>query len=326
LTELTSGPGPGRPVIAIHAGAGAHGQELGEHEADCRRALLEALEAGRAALEAGLDATHAVERAVVVLEDFELFNAGRGSTLCADGSVEMGAAIMRGTDRAAGAVACIRHTQNPILGARAVLESAEVLLVGAAADERAALAGLRQRPNEYFITERQREHLAVERPGGPGAAAERGGPGAAAERGADAPAAGADRDRATVGAVCLDADGVLAAATSTGGIRGQPRGRVGDCPIVGAGTWADMHCAVSCTGDGEAFIRNATATSIAASVRSGATVADAAEQALRQVAGLQATGGLIAIDAAGNVALPFITPVMPRGLWRSGSDPVVWVA
>jgi beta-aspartyl-peptidase (threonine type) len=295
------------PVVAIHAGAGAHGEELREHEADCRRALLEALSAGRAALEAGLDATHAVQRAVVVMEDFEFFNAGRGSTLCADGSVEMSAALMRGTDRAAGAVACIRHTQNAILGARVVLDSPEVLLVGAAADERAALAGLRQKPNEHFITERQRERLA-------------------AELGTGRAAAGADRDRATVGAVCLDAHGMLAAATSTGGIRGQPRGRVGDCPIIGAGTWADIYGAVSCTGDGEAFIRNATATSIAVSVASGAALADAAEQALGRVADLQATGGLVAVDALGNTALPFTTPVMPRGLWRSGSDPLVWVA
>jgi beta-aspartyl-peptidase (threonine type) len=311
LTEFAGGPGPGAPVIAIHAGAGAHGQTLRDHEADCRQALLEALSAGRAALEAGLDATHAVQRAVVVMEDFELFNAGRGSTLCADGSAEMSAALMRGTDRAAGAVACLRHTQNPILGARVVLDSPEVLLVGAAADEHAALAGLRQKPNEYFVTQRQRERLAAQ---------------LGTERlDVDAPAAGADRDRATVGAVCLDADGMLAAATSTGGIRGQPRGRVGDCPIIGAGTWADIHGAVSCTGDGEAFIRNATATSIAVSLASGATLADAGEQALRRVADLQATGGLVAVDASGNAALPFTTPVMPRGLWRSGSDPVVWV-
>jgi L-asparaginase / beta-aspartyl-peptidase len=298
----------GRATIAIHAGAGDHAEELRIHEAECREALLEALDAGRRGLEEGLDASRAAERAVSVLEDFELFNAGRGSTLCADGTVEMSAAVMRGSDRAAGAVAGARRTQNPIVAARAVLESTQVLISGSAADEHAALAGAQQRPAEYFVTERQQAGLRELLAGR---------------------AAGQNdvvRDRATVGAVCLDETGVLAAATSTGGVRGQPPGRVGDCPIIGAGTWADLAAAVSCTGDGEAFIRCATARQVAALVQQGCSVEAAARTALREVAGLQASGGLIALDREGNAAMPFITQVMPRGLWRSGQAPQAWIA
>jgi len=293
LTEGT------RPVIVIHAGAGDHAEELQEHQAECLGALMEALQAARGALDEGLGATRAVERAIIVMEDFELFNAGRGSTLCSDGTVEMSAALMRGADRAAGAVACLKHTQNPILGARAVLESPHVLFVGPDADERAAEAGTAQQAAAYFVTERQRARLQ---------------------------SALAAQDRATVGAVCLDAEGMLAAGTSTGGIRGQPPGRVGDCPVIGAGTWADGHAAVSCTGDGEAFIRCATAREVAALVRGGTPLAAAAQEALGQVAGLQASGGLIALDRDGQVAMPFNTQVMPRGVWTSGGPPTAWIA
>ena len=244
MTELSGGAGTEHPVIAIHAGAGDHAQELRGYEQECRQALLAALGAGRDALQDG-DATHAVQAAIVVMEDFELFNAGRGSTLCSDGSVEMSAALMRGSDRRAGTVAVIKHTLNPIMGARAVFESSQVMMVGPAADERAAQAGVTQMPPEHFITDRQRQRL-----GDPEA-----GP-----------------DRATVGAVCRDASGLLAAGTSTGGVRGQPPGRVGDCPIIGAGTWADRHAAISCTGDGEAFIRSATARQVAALVQNGAPI------------------------------------------------------
>ena len=298
MTESLSLAGSGRPVIAIHAGAGDHAAELRGHEDECRAALQEALEAARAALDQGLDATHAVEAAIVVMENFELFNAGRGSTLCSDGSVEMSAALMRGSDRAAGAVAVVHHTENPIRGARSVLDSPQVLLVGAPADEVAAAAGVPQLPNEHFVTQRQRDRLGD---------------------------AQAELDRATVGAVCLDGAGLLAAGTSTGGIRAQPPGRVGDCPVIGAGTWADAHAAISCTGDGEAFIRCAAARQVAALVEGGAAVEAAAEQALRQVAELRFTGGLIAVDGRGNVTLPYITSVMPRGVWRAGQDPTAWV-
>jgi beta-aspartyl-peptidase (threonine type) len=299
LTEQSGLAGDPAPVIAIHAGAGDHADELRSQEAECREALLQALQAGRTALEQGLDATHAVQAAIIVMENFELFNAGRGATLCSDGSVEMSAALMRSSDRNAGAVAVVRHTENPIRAARAVLESPHVLLVGSPADDFAAQAGIPQKPADFFITERQRDRL---------------------REGESASA-----DRATVGAVCRDGNGLLAAGTSTGGIRAQPPGRVGDAPVFGAGTWADAHAAISCTGDGEAFVRCAAARQVAALVQTGATVADAAEQALQQVADLQFSGGLIAVDGAGSVALPYITEIMPRGLWREGQEPTVWV-
>jgi isoaspartyl peptidase/L-asparaginase-like protein (Ntn-hydrolase superfamily) len=132
-------------------------------------------------------------------------------------------------------------------------------------------------------------------------------------------------EQATVGAVCLDGRGELAAGTSTGGIRGQPPGRVGDSPLIGAGTWADERVAVSCTGDGEAFIRAGTARWIGARVEHGIPVAEAAERALDEVKALQAAGGLIAVDAGGTASMPFLTRAMPRGLWRPGEGATVWV-
>jgi beta-aspartyl-peptidase (threonine type) len=298
LTELPDQAGPARPVLAIHAGAGDHAEELRGHEDECRDALLNALSAGRAALEDGGDATNAVEAAIVVMENFDLFNAGRGSTLCCDGSVEMSAALMRGADRGAGAVAVLRHTENPIRGARVVMESPHVLIVGPPADELAARAGIPQRPQEHFITERQRVHLTDPQ---------------------------APQPRATVGAVCLDGGGLLAAGTSTGGIRGQPPGRVGDCPILGAGTWADPHAAISCTGDGEAFIRSTTARRVAALVQRGTDIEAAGEEALNQIRDLRFSGGLVAVDGLGNLALPYITQIMPRGVWRNGLQAAAWV-
>jgi isoaspartyl peptidase/L-asparaginase-like protein (Ntn-hydrolase superfamily) len=172
------------------------------------------------------------------------------------------------------------------------------MLVGRPADELAARAGIAQQPQEYFITDRQRDRL-------------------------DDPAA--PQARATVGAVCLDSAGLLAAGTSTGGVKGQPPGRVGDCPIIGAGTWADRHAAISCTGDGEAFIRSSTARDVAQLVQGGAGIEAAAERALTTIGELQHSGGLVAVDGAGNVALSFITQIMPRGAWRGGEQPTVWV-
>lgn len=283
------------PVLAIHGGAGDRGAALQEEAGRYREALLEALAAGRAALNGG-GALEAVQAAIVAMEDFELFNAGRGSALCSDGTVEMSAALMRGSDGAAGAVAGVRRTQNPIRAAAAVMTSPQVLMVGDGVAER---AGLAQRPPDYFVTERQRARLR---------------------------SSGAGRDHATVGAVCMDAAGGLAAGTSTGGIRGQPPGRVGDTPIIGAGTWADARVAVSCTGDGEAFIRTGAARHIGALVDHGVPLVEAAERALGEVASLGASGGLIAVDHHGHTALPFLTAVMPRGVWRVGAEPEVWVA
>jgi beta-aspartyl-peptidase (threonine type) len=286
-------------VVVVHAGAGARSPELMQRQDAVRGALLETIDIARAVLDGGGSALEAAQSAVMHMEDVEFFNAGRGAALCADGSVELSAAVMRGADRAAGAVAAVKATRHPILAARAVLEhGAHVLLVGAAADGHAAAAGAEQVTPEYFVTERQ-QHRLMER--------------------------GSDFDRGTVGTVCLDAEGVLAAATSTGGRRGQLPGRVGDSPQIGAGTWADERVAVSCTGDGEAFIRAGVARHIGALVAAGSDLESAARRALAEVAALAGTGGLIAVERTGAVAMPFNSEAMPRGMWRAGDEPATWV-
>lgn len=286
------------PVVAVHAGAGGPGSTATLYEAECRMAVQEALADARAVLERGGDAVAAVRAAVVSMEDYELFNAGRGSVLCDDGTVELSAALMSSDGREAGAVAAVRRIRNPIDGAAVVMRSPQVLMVGPAADAMAAAAGVEQVAPEHFVTERQRERLLQ---------------------------AQAGLDHNTVGAVCLDAAGRLAAGTSTGGLRAQPPGRVGDCPLIGAGTWADAFAAVSCTGDGEAFIRSGTARSIALLVEQGLELEAACRRALRDIDALGAIGGLIALDRAGNVTMPLAAEVMPRGVWRPGEEPRVWI-
>jgi beta-aspartyl-peptidase (threonine type) len=285
-------------VIAIHAGAGALTVKLTDHEAEISAVLRDVLDSGRRLLEQGAEAVEVVKAAVTIMEDYELFNAGRGSALCSDGSAQMSASVMRGSDRAAGGVAGVMHTKNPVLAASAVLDSYQVLMIGKHAEEFARSQGAEQRPNEYFITERQRGNLS---------------------RHDERYAAG------TVGAVCVDATGTLAGATSTGGVTGQPPGRVGDSPVIGAGTWADRRLAISCTGDGELFIRSAAARTIAALVEHGVELREAADRALAEVAEMGGTGGLIACGADGSVVLPFSTEAMPRGVWRAGADAQVWV-
>jgi beta-aspartyl-peptidase (threonine type) len=281
------------PVIAVHGGAGAFDDELREREAEYRAALEDALGAGARALEAGGGPVAAVRAAVIVLESFPLFNAGHGSALCADGSVELSASVMRGSDRAAGGVALMRRTRNPVAAAAALLDEPEGLLVGERADAHAAAYGLEQQDPAEFVTERQRRRLA-ERAGGGGE---------------------------TVGAVCLDASGRLSAATSTGGLSGQRPGRVGDSPLIGAGTWADRRVAVSCTGEGETFVRAGAARLVAALVEHGSTLESAAQAAMSAVAECGGSGGLIAVDAHGNVTMPRSTGAMPRGVWRAGESP-----
>lgn len=287
-------------AILLHAGAGPYGEELLEHEAECRAVLGRVADEARRSLEAGEAALEVVVAAVAALEDFELFNAGIGSALCADGSVEMSAAVMRGGDRGAGAVAGIRTLSHPIAGARAVLDASPVLMIGESAERFAAdSAGVARVSPETFITEGQRRRLA----------------------------SGVADDRGTVGAVCLDRRGGLAAATSTGGISGQWPGRVGDSPLIGSGTWADDRVAISCTGDGEAFIRAGVGRMIACAVERGLSLVDATDLALAEVSKLGGIGGLIALDAGGGYALPFTTEAMPRARWCSGEgEPEVLIA
>jgi len=300
------------PVILIHAGAGGVSEELLARESENRAALERALTAGADALQAG-GAVEAACAAVMAMESFPWFNAGHGSVLCTDGSVEMSAAVMRGSDRAAGAVATVRRTRHPIAAARSLLEAPPVLLAGEPADSHAAAYGLEQQDPSEFVTDRQRRRLTRW-------LSERENQGRAA-----APDGGALSDRGTVGAVCLDRDGVLAAATSTGGRLGQRPGRVGDSPLIGAGTWADRSVAVSCTGAGEAFIRCGAARLLGALVASGVAVDAAANTVLEEVSACDGVGGLIAVDAEGRVAMPFSTEAMPRGVWRPGEGPAVQI-
>lgn len=228
-----------------------------------------------------------------VLEDFELFNAGRGSHPTTTGAYEMDAAIMEGHERRAGAVAALTGVRNPIRAARAVLDQgAHVLLAGAGAGVFAATRGLE-------TIEATELDLATQ--------------------------ARRDEARGTVGAVARDAAGRLAAATSTGGMRGQLPGRIGDSPLVGAGTWADdRSCAVSGTGDGEVFIRTAFAHEVDARVRLLHTPLEAACNAsLASVRALGASGGCIALGPAGEAVFALNTTGMPRGALRPGEEPAV---
>lgn len=281
------------PVVVVHGGAG-HGPRGGEEAAaPHRRALTAAVEAARGALRGGGSALDAAVAAVVLLEDCPLFNAGRGAVATGAGEFELDAAVMEGAERRAGAVAAVVGVRNPVLLARAVMESTpHVLLAREGASALAEREGLEPAGPEWFA-ERAPEH----EPGD------------------------ASGEHGTVGAVVRDAAGLLAAATSTGGVRGQLPGRVGDTPIPGAGTYADDRVAVSATGRGEAMMRTVAAHEVAALVRhAGLPLAEAAERvtaALEPLGG----GGLIAVDAGGAVAMPFTTPVMLRA-WASGDDPV----
>jgi L-asparaginase / beta-aspartyl-peptidase len=295
------------PVVLVHGGAGGFTDELREHESEIRAAIESALEAAARALQDRGGAVEAVCAAVMTMEAFPLFNAGCGSALCTNGSVEMSASVMRGSDRAAGAVAMITRTRYPVAVAATLLDAPEVLISGEAADAHAAASGLEQGEPAEFVTERQRRRLA-----------ERLGAGRLPPEG---PAPDRPQEPETVGAVCLDATGLLAAATSTGGLHGQRPGRIGDSPLIGAGTWADRHVAVSCTGQGEAFIRAGAARLVGALVAHGHALDAAAGAAMQAVAECGGTGGLIALDARGNVAMPLSTAAMPRGTWRLGEKP-----
>lgn len=286
------------PALAVHGGAGPMPREPFDPE-PVTVSLNASLDAGWSRLAGGGSALDAVQAAVEVLEDAPHFNAGRGSVLTSAGTVEMDAALMSGPDRRAGAVACVTRVRHPIELARAAMErTPHVLLAGRGAERLAEEIGLDTMKPDWFVTPRERERFERRQ----SAVAEQGG--------------------GTVGAVARDAGGALAAATSTGGVRGQAPGRVGDSPLIGAGTYADQRCAVSATGAGEAIIRAVAAHEVASRVSLGnLTLADACERVLREgVEPLGGEAGLIAIGAGGEPVLPFTTPAMYRG-WRSGDEP-----
>jgi len=296
-------------VIVIHGGAGVieRAHMTPEREASYRAGLGAALDAGYAVLEHGGAALDAVGAAVRTMEDDPQFNAGRGAVLNHDGLCELDAAIMDGAAGRAGAVAGVHHVKNPIDLARLVMEkSPHVLLAGQGAEEFALSQGVVLVPESYFITpERVRELEEAKR--------------AAAGREPTAPLPirpSATKGMGTVGAVALDAQGHLAAATSTGGITNKLYGRVGDTPIIGAGTYADESCAVSGTGQGEYYIRQVVAYDICAMLeyqhRPLAKAVDIMmHEKLRRTGG---EGGVIALDKDGNVAMDFNSAGMHRGV------------
>lgn len=294
--------------IAIHGGAGTILPSLmtPEKEAAYHTGLARALEAGRQVLSTGGAALDAVTAAVMALEDEPLFNAGRGAVYNAAGVQEMDACIMDGRDRRTGAVAGIFGPKNPILAARAVMDrTAHVLMIGEGALAIARAAGLDFADRDYFFTDSRWQALQD----------------TLAQRAAGAEDADPARRHGTVGAVARDMQGNIAAATSTGGMTGKTPGRVGDTPIVGGGTFADnATCAVSGTGHGEVFIRWCAAHEIAARMRhAGQSLHDASDHVvMRDLAENDGSGGLIAVDAAGNVAMPFNSPGMYRGCIEQG--------
>ncbi|HEY0017655.1 MAG TPA: isoaspartyl peptidase/L-asparaginase [Longimicrobium sp.] len=310
---------PPRWGMVIHGGAGAMTPQSvpPERQAEYRAALTRALMAGHAVLAGGGTSLDAVEAAINVMEDDPLFNAGRGAVITADGRIELDAAVMDGATLRAGAVAGLHTVRNPIDLARAVMErSPHVMMIGEGAEAFARQQGLAMVDESYFMTparraqwERMRQQDSVRAD-------------SAARAGRTSGYAVPDeRKWGTVGAVALDQHGNLAAGTSTGGMMMKRFGRVGDVPIIGAGTYANNRsCAVSATGHGEFFIRNTVAHSICALMEYGGlplrTAADSI--VMRQLVAQGGEGGVIAMDRQGNWTMPFNSTGMYRG--RVGAD------
>jgi L-asparaginase / beta-aspartyl-peptidase len=297
----STGATPGTPRVewgmVIHGGAGTIRRDdmTPDREREYRTALTEALGAGYRVLHDGGTSLDAVSAAIVILEDSPLFNAGRGAVFTADGVNSLDASIMDGTTLRAGAVAGVTDVKNPIVLARLVMEkSPHVMLSGTGAERFAREQGIPATPKEWFFTERRWKELQKAKAAEVNRSAERG----------------------TVGAVALDRTGRLAAGTSTGGMTNKKWGRIGDSPVIGAGTYANARCAVSGTGWGEYYIRNVVAYDICARVEyTGASIAAAASEVILTRLPKQAkdTGGAIAMDREGHIATPFNTSGMYRG-------------
>ena len=302
------------PVLVIHGGAGVVKRDMTPTKEKAVRAALEqALENGYARLKAGDSALDAVTAAIVVLEDDPHFNAGKGAVFTHDGKNELDAAIMDGSTLRAGAVAGVQRVKNPILLARAVMEhSPHVMLSGAGAEEFAKEQGIALVDPSYFRTDARWQQLQK----------------ALKEDAAKQPHADVETAKhfGTVGAVALDAQGRLAGGTSTGGMTDKRWGRIGDSPIIGAGTYANEGCAVSGTGWGEFYIRAVAAHSICMKVTQIRVPLKraAAEVINQQIPSMGGNGGAIALDAEGHIAIPFNTDGMFRG-WI-GADGVPHVA
>jgi len=290
----------GKWRLVVHGGAGGIVRDklTSQKDSEIRAGLAESLKIATDLLKRGGSALEAVEAAVRVLENDANFNAGRGSVLTADGNVELDSSIMDGHSRAAGAVSGVRRTRNPVTLARAVMEkSGHVFLGGAGADRFARSQELEEVPPDYFVTperRRQLEELQANK----------------------ADALDVEYKYGTVGAVALDVDGHVAAATSTGGMTAKRWGRIGDSPVIGAGTYADDRaCAVSGTGWGEYFLRVGVAHEICARVRlANDTPQSAADSVIAEVGALGGQGGVIFVSPAGELGWSFNTPGMFRGL------------
>lgn len=300
-------------AIAIHAGAGTMNKEEMSKllEAQIRGALLEAVQAGHHVLRLGGSSLDAVEAAVTILEDSPHFNAGRGAVFNADGKNELDASIMDGSNLQAGAVAGVHNIRNPILLARKVMtNSPHVMLMGEGAVSFAREQGLEFAGDDYFFTQHRWDQLQK-------AKAEND------DTSASITGQYPDRWMSTVGAVALDSAGNLAAATSTGGMTNKRFGRVGDSPIIGAGTYADNRsCAVSATGHGEYFIRATVARDICARVQyQGLSMQEAADAVVMdELVRMGGEGGVISIDNKGNIALVFNTEGMYRASVNTAGD------
>jgi len=285
-------------TLVIHGGAGKLDREMlsAEQDSGARAGLSRALDAGSAVLSGGGTALDAVEAAVRVLEDDPHFNSGRGAVFTHDGGIELDAAIMDGRTRAAGAVAAATATRSPVGLARAILDDGRhVFLASTGADAFSREHGLEQADQDWFATDERRRQFA--------------------ELQASGDMFDVDMKYGTVGAVACDVHGHVAAATSTGGVTGKRWGRIGDSPVIGAGTFADDRaCAVSCTGSGEFFLRVGVGHEIAARVRlTGESLQAATEAVLAEVRALGGTGGAIVVAPDGSMAWSFTTPGMYRG-------------
>jgi beta-aspartyl-peptidase (threonine type) len=309
LSTITALAEPGPPVaFAIHAGAGTISKEdfTASLELEIRNTLMQAVQAGHEVLSSGGSSLDAVTLAVTMLENSPHFNAGRGAVFNAEGKHELDASIMDGSNLEAGAVTGVQNVRNPILLARKIMtDSPHVMLMGEGAEVFARANGIEFADDDYFFTERRWQQLQN----------------AKNRQKLDAQLKSESPDRwlSTVGAVALDASGNLAAATSTGGMTNKRWGRVGDSPIIGAGTYADNRsCAVSATGHGEYFIRATIARDICARVQyQGLDLAAAADAVINgQLRDMGGDGGIIAMDSNGNIALTFNTP----GMYRASMD------
>lgn len=286
-------------VMVIHGGAGTLSRDRmsDEQEKEYRDKLNEALEAGEQVLKNGGSSLEAIRTAIIVMEDSPLFNAGRGAVFTNRKRVELDASVMDGSNLNAGAIAGVTDIRNPILGAIAVMEdSPHVMLAGEGASEFARERGLEIVENEYFHTQRR----------------------------LDAVTRQIEQEKAgTVGAVALDRYGNLAAGTSTGGMSNKRYGRIGDSPVIGAGNYANNNtCAVSATGHGEFFIRWVVAYDISALMEYGKLSLEEASDLVinKKIAEAGGTGGVVAVDKYGNVAMPFNTSGMYRGYVKSTGE------